>query len=287
MNDTANRQAGGLPTVPFGGHRLSRLILGANPINGGSHLSRFVNNRMKEYFTEERVLDLLRTCEKAGITAWQSGPVNLGLYRRHRETGGSLLYISLAHGKDEEQDGLQRLAEAGTIAVAHHGEVTDSLYKSGKLASVRGFLGRVRDRGMMAGISTHMPAVVERVEDEGWDVDFYMTCVYERHRTREELSRMLGGHVPLPIPEVYLEDDPPRMWAVMRRTARPCLAFKILAAGRLCDRRDTVEEAFKSTLENIKPRDAVIVGMYPEYEDQVAMNAGFVRAYSRTDRSPA
>ncbi len=40
-----------MPSIPFGPHSLSRLILGANPINGGSHLSRFVNQQMKRYFT--------------------------------------------------------------------------------------------------------------------------------------------------------------------------------------------------------------------------------------------
>jgi hypothetical protein len=29
----------------------------------------------------------------------------------------------------------------------------------------------------------------------------------------------------------------------------------------------------------MKPNDAVIVGMYPEYEDQVAINAEYVRRF--------
>ena len=38
---------------------------------------------------------------------------------------------------------------------------------------------------------------------------------------------------PLPVGEVYLQKDPARMYEAVRRTKRPCLAFKILAAGRL------------------------------------------------------
>jgi hypothetical protein len=140
-------------------------------------------------------------------------------------------------------------------------------------------LKRIRDTGRLVGVSTHMPAVVDYVESAGWDVDFYMTCVYERHRSREALQKLLG-HVPIRIPEVYLEDDPPRMWKAMRQTPKPCLAFKILAAGRLCERQETVEEAFRETFQHIKENDAVIVGMYPAYEDQVRLNADYVRRFS-------
>jgi len=268
-----------MPTIPFGPHRLSRLIAGANCINGGSHLSRFVNQQMKRYFTPDQVMAHLRDCEAAGVTAWQSSPYNLDLYLRHRAEGGGLHYISLAHDDPKDPDALQHLAQAGTIAVAHHGEVTDQLFKRGQLDTIRDFLARARDTGMMVGVSTHMRAVVDYVESAGWEVDFYMTCVYERHRTREELKALLG-YTPIPIPEVYLEEDPPRMWQAMRQTPKPCLAFKILAAGRLCEKQEAVEKAFEQTFLHIKPTDAVIVGMYPEYEDQVTLNAEYTRRHS-------
>ena len=82
-----------------------------------------------------------------------------------------------------------------------------------------------------------------------------------------------------PMGEVYLTSDPPRMFKAIRNTKRPCLAFKILAAGRLSERRPWVEQAFRETLESIKPSDAVIVGMYDEYDDQPAQNAALAHRY--------
>jgi len=41
-----------------------------------------------------------------------------------------------------------------------------------------------------------------------------------------------------------------------------------------------VEEAFSTSFRQMKPNDAVIVGMYPEYEDQAGMNAEYVRRFS-------
>ena len=213
------------------------------------------------------------------MNLWQSNPPFLAFYEQYHQSGGQLQFISLGHSDAGNTEHIAQLAKAGAIGISHHGEVTDMLFKQGELDSIQHYLQLVRDAGLLAGVSTHMPAVVDYIDSRGWDVDFYMTCVYERHRSKEELKEMLG-YVPLPQGEVYLEEDPPRMFAAMRRTTKPCLAFKILAAGRLSDQDILVEEAFRETFRQIKPTDAVIVGMYPEYEDQVAQNAGWVREFS-------
>jgi len=270
-----------LPQVRLGPHSISRLICGANTFNAGSHLSSFVNAEMRAYFTPQQILRTLRHCQAVGINCWQAVPGNIPIYRRFLDEGGQMHFLSL---DDAEANSLSALAAGGCIAVAHHGEVTDQLFKAGKLVQVRDYLARIRDHGMLAGVSTHMPDVVDAIESAGWDLDFYMTCVYERHRSADELQKLLG-HVPLPVGEVYLTDDPPRMYKAIRSTARPCLAFKILAAGRLCDRPQTVDAAFAQALESIKPTDAVIVGMYDRYSDQPADNAAIVRRL--TARAPA
>jgi len=279
------------PRIPFGPHTISRLILGGNPINGGSHMSRFIDNQMRRYFTPERILALLSDCEREGINLWQTCPTsqfpsNLDVYRRHRERGGQLHYMSIATEMPsrwgrQDPDIIARIAGVGAIAIAHWGSFTDRAWRNGQMDQVHDFLGKVRDAGLMAGVSTHKPEVVDYVESKGWDVDFYMTCLYQCERTREEVESLLG-HVPVPGTgrEVYLEQDPPLMFKVIKQTSKTCLAFKILAAGRLCQRQETVEGAFKETLSQIKARDAVIVGMYPEFEDQAQLNADYVRRFS-------
>ena len=178
-----------LPQIPFGKHRLSRLICGANPFNAGSHLSNFVNQEMRSFFTPEQILKTLRRCEEVGINCWQmSGGRNLEWYRQLVDSGSRMQLISL--GRDPAE--LPALAKGGCIGVAHHGEVTDSLFKTGKLEEVHEFLKRVKDAGMLAGVSTHMPAVVDAIESKGWEPDYYMTCVYERNRSAEELEEAVG-----------------------------------------------------------------------------------------------
>ncbi|MBM3502020.1 MAG: hypothetical protein FJX74_25485 [Armatimonadetes bacterium] len=280
MTDPCVEHSHDMPRVPFGPVEISRLVLGANPINGGSHLSGFVNHQMRRYFTEETVLGLLARCREHGVNTWQSGEGNLALWRRSCAESGPLHYLSLAAANPDDPGQVERLAGAGVLGIAHHGEVTDSLFKAGRLREAREFCRQLRDAGVQVGVSTHMPAVIEAVEEQGWDIDFYMACVYERHRTREELLALLG-HVPIPVREVYLESDPPRMYEAIRQTSKTCLAFKILAAGRLCDQPETVEDAFRLAFEGIKPRDAVIVGIYPEYSDQLAQDVELTKRYGR------
>ncbi len=265
-----------LPHVRLGPHSISRLICGANTFNAGSHLSAFLNAEMRAYFTPQQVLRTLRHCQAVGINCWQAVCGNLTVYRRFLDEGGAMHLIAL---DDAATNSVATLAEGGCIAIAHHGETTDQLFKAGKLDEVREYLKKVRDAGLQVGVSTHMPDVLDAVESAGWDVDFYMTCVYERHRSAEQLQKLLG-HVPLPVGEVYLTDDPPRMYRAIRRTPKPCLAFKILAAGRLSDRPQAVESAFAQAFASIKPTDAVIVGMYDRYSDQPAENAALVRRFA-------
>jgi len=53
-------------------------------------------------------------------------------------------------------------------------------------------LKRIRDAGLLVGVSTHMPDMVDAVESKGWDVDYFQTCVYERHRDEAALQIKFG-----------------------------------------------------------------------------------------------
>ena len=63
----------------------------------------------------------------------------------------------------------------------------------------------------------------------------------------------------------------------MRAAKKPCLIYKVLAAGRRIDNKGEVRAAFETALKNIKPTDAMIVGMYQQFGDQVGENAALVR----------
>lgn len=267
-----------LPKVKLGSHELTRLIVGANPFYGYSHFNRLFDSHMREWCTQEKVCEVLRQCEQNGINTWQFSEHERSLLdiQHHHETGGKLQWILLS-GKNLESDPrkITEVAKLKPIGIVHHGGVTDSCFRKGKMDQVQEFLKRVRQSGVMVGMSTHTPEVIEYVEERNWDVDFYMTAVYCVTRPMEETRKLLGGE--LPLGEVYLDQDPSRMFRVVRQTKKTCLAFKILAAGRRCDSPAQLDRAFQFAFDSIKPQDCVIVGMYPRYSDQVKDNTDRVR----------
>ncbi len=70
------------------------------------------------------------------------------------------------------------------------------------------------------------------------------------------------------------------MCEAIREVKRPCLAFKILAGGRSCDRADQVASAFECAFRSIKRNDALIVGIIPHYQDQTLEDAKLTMQFS-------
>ena len=167
-----------------------------------------------------------------------------------------------------------KVLELDPIGVAFHGEVTDRIWRDGKIDTALEPLAQIRDAGVQVGLSTHNPEVIDHIEEKEWDLDFYMACFYNLSREKRESALVSGTHQQ----EEFLEEDPPRMCETIRATSKTCLAFKILGASRKCGSQEEVREAFRFAFDNIKPQDAVIVGMFPKREDQARLNVEHARA---------
>ncbi len=268
-----------LPTIRLGNHRVTRLIVGSNPISGYSYMGPILDRHMKEYFTPERIGEFLWACERKGINAHQfSSPEEMGpVFRKLRERGSKMKFICLH--SDRSPTSVEKVVkDTLPIAIVHHGGATDTLFREGKSGEVRDFVKRVKDAGVLAGISAHNPDCIKQIADEGWQVDFFMTCFYYLTRTPEKLKKM-PPVVTVQIGYSFFASDPMAMTKVVRQVDQPCLGFKILAAGRMCDRDSKVEAAFKFAFEHLKPTDGVIVGMYPRYQNQIRQNTQYTRKY--------
>jgi hypothetical protein len=234
---------------------------------------------MTEYFTPERTLEFLGRCADQGINTWQthfSDKARKAL-TTFRQGGRDMQWICLCPPDEiNDKETLAKILALQPLGIAVHGEFTDMLWRDGKIDVVKECLPRLKEAGVQAGVSTHNPAVIEHAEEHGWDTDFYMACVYNKSRSREELEPIMSE---TPIGEVYLSSDVPRMCKTISATRKTCLVFKILAAGRTCDTPEQVRGAFEFVFGHIKPGDAVIVGMYPRYTDQVSENAALVREF--------
>lgn len=265
-----------LPTIKLGGQEISRLILGGNPFSGGSHTSVEMDQAFVDYYTTENIKACLREAQAHGVNATQLRADRhiMRILREFGNEGGKLHWIAQTASELRDLEGhIRHTAASGAMAIYHHGTRTDGLWREGRIDEVNELLKVMRETGVAVGLGTHLPQVIEYAEERGWDVDYYMACFYTLGRPRP-LNGTLGQFLP---GEIYDDADRERMVQTIRATEKTCLAFKILAASRKCGSPEEVRAAFAYALENIKPQDAVVVGMFQRDLNQVAMNSGFVR----------
>jgi len=259
-----------VPKIKFGGVEISRMVLGVNPFYGYSHFNNNFSTTMREWYTQEKVVEVMHRANRHGINAFnyvhmERAPKDL---ERFQAEGGKMhLIIQVSAGVESSM----LVKTLKPLALHRQGEVVDVAYRTGKMNTIRDWCREARDLGVRVGVGTHKPEVIAQVESEGWDVDFYAGCVYNRTRTPEEWKKALNGEIMEMPNETYLQSDPPRMYSVMRQTKKPCFAFKILAAGRIPDRG--IDQAFRTAFESIKPSDGIYVGMFPRVKDEVRENA--------------
>ena len=255
-----------IPKMKFGSAEISRLICGCNTFYGFAHFNQTLGAVMREYFSSERVCEVLHQCNRFGIDTFNYYPAGRGQadLERFLAEGGKMHLVAQGIGDPS--------AFVGTfkpLAVYHHGEATDRAFQNGAMDEVKEWCKKVRDQGTMVGVGTHKPEVIAMVEEQGWDVDFYAGCVYDRTRTAAEWKRVLNGELMEMQGECYLQSDPARMYKAMRTTSKPCFAFKIMAAGRVAN----ADQAFRTAYESIKPTDGVFIGLFPYAKDEVRENA--------------
>src|SRR2546427_10992391 len=58
-----------VPKMKFGNTEISRLVVGCNPFYGFAHFNNILGTVMREYYTSERVCEVLHQCNRFGINA--------------------------------------------------------------------------------------------------------------------------------------------------------------------------------------------------------------------------
>jgi len=271
-----------LPTVRWGKHDITRVLVGHNTMKGMSHLSPELSLEMREWFEADptRIPHLLRRCGQMGINATQmgfrpdreEGFIEEAL-RAHYEQGGALKWVATFYSLPTEREAVEReLArilrmKPRPIGIQQVGNTSDALMKQGKPELSLENLKRFRDAGLLVGLGSHNCEVIAHAEDKGWDVDFYQCSFY----------RSVFSLKPIRAGEVFEDSDREAMTRTIRQVSKPCLAFKVLGSSRHCRSAATVEAALRFAFENIKPADVVLLGMWQKHKDQVAENTAIAR----------
>jgi len=266
-----------LPKIKLGRYEVSRLILGGNPIGGFSHISPEVDKQMVDYYTTNNIKLLLRACEKNGINTIQSRGDRhmMRILNEYWNEGGDIQWIAqIASELKDIESNVKKIISSKAIAIFHHGTYTDNLWHKGLegITRVKENIKIIRDSGLLTGLGTHRPEVIEHAEKNNWDVDFYMASFYNLAKKHKSVQAVDGFKE-----EIFDDNDKEKMIRVINQPSKPCLVFKILGAGRKAGSEIELKQAFEYAFNNIKSSDAIIVGMYQRYNNQVKQNIGIVK----------
>jgi len=267
-----------LPTITIGTHKVTRLICGGNPFSGFSHISAEADRDFLEYYTMPNLLAALDECWANGINTFQSrgDRHQTRLYLEHKLNGGRMQWI--AQTASEWRDlraNIRNILRYGPIALYHHGTYVDNLWHAGRIDEAGDVIKFIKDQGLPAGMGSHIPEVIHYAEDKGWETDFYMCSLYNLARG----PKLAVAEKQDPYRnDVFHPDDPDVMGRTIRQLDKPVLAFKVMAAGRNCTTPEHARRAIERAFALIKPADAIVIGMFQKYRNQIRENSEHTRS---------
>jgi hypothetical protein len=216
------------PRTQIEGLSVPRLIIGTNWFMGFSHTSAAQSKFIVELQTAKRIADVMEVFFEAGINAVLGGqPRDAHFLEALRDvqdrTGRKGIWIGtpsfdLSGTQEAEDKNLRTLdafAEQGCDICMPHQSTTDALLdrRSRTIRDLDAITRAIRERGMIPGLSTHMPETPIYADQMGADVATYI-----------QIYNAAGFLMQIEIDWVHR-----MIW----KRDKPVITIKPLAAGRL------------------------------------------------------
>jgi len=208
------------PMTEIGGVEVSRLICGSNPFLGHSHVSLARNKWLREYFTVERMVEVICVFADNGINAVVGPPASTlaeAIREAGQQTGRKIYYMAtpMAERLEDLLPAIDECAGLGAGFCLPHTGFTDGhlLVGENRIVGIEKAIERIRSHGMIPGLSTHRPEAVVVADRAGYDVATYM----QPYNTQGFLCQV--------------ETD----WVcrIINQAAKPVICIKPLGAGRI------------------------------------------------------
>ena len=249
-------------TTKIGEVEVSRLVIGGNPISGFSHQSPERDREMREYFTNDRVHELLREAEERGINTFfaRTDDHILGVIREYWDGGGTIQWFAqIVYSTDDadvHREWIRRAGDMGARGMYLHGGATDFWHANGMFDLFHEALELMRSYNVPGGFAGHAPLAHEWV---GNDVkpDFQMCSHYSpSDRTKDPSHTGVG--------EKWDPADRARMLEVIETLPCPAVHYKVFGGGNR-----PVNEAFQTLGRCVRENDVVCIGVFPGDDPQV------------------
>jgi hypothetical protein len=249
----------GLPTGKIGSVTISRLICGGNLIGGYAH-SRdltYVSTLLKQYFTDEKIIETLQLCEENGINTIIVGTSSFDVLKKYREErGGKIQWLVQCVVKpDDLETDVKRAIDGGAVGAFLIGNLGDEWARAGKVDLIGKLLDLIKHNGVVAGVGGHNLGTVVACEEAKLPADFYMKTHhgtnYWSTRRPEQQKDVIDNY----SVDNYWDKEPEKTAQYMQKVEKPWIAYKVLAAGAIHPR-----DGFKHALQN--GADFMCVGMF-------------------------
>ena len=214
------------PRTTVGGVSLPRLLVGTNWFLGYSHTSLAKDRFIKELQSRERISQVLTVFLEHGIDAVMaplSQHLEDAICAAEDRTGRRMIRIltpsfNLRPGgpaEDEPEAVLDRTKELGATFCLPHQCVTDALVDRmyGVIRDLDRYARMIRERGMIPGLSTHMPETVTFADKTRVDVETYI-----------QIYNAAG---------FLMQVEADWVMRIIQNAKKPVMTIKPLAAGRL------------------------------------------------------
>ena len=252
---------------------VSRLMIGTNWFLGFSHTSKAQDRMIREAVDAKRVADILEVAMNAGVdTLYGMRPepkLIEGVAEAEQRTGRKCILISIPSfptGGDAASLGeVERIVDGyaalGVSICMPHQATTDAFVnrRTRSLAGIEPILAAIRARGMLPGLSTHMPETPIYADNTGLDVATYI-----------QIYNAAGFLMQIEVDWVQR-----MIW----NAKKPVITIKPLAAGRL---PPLVGLAFSWA--TLRPIDMVCVGVMTPYETEEVIELSLALLERRAPR---
>lgn len=252
---------------------LPRLLIGSNWILGYSHTSPSADGRIKRHYAQpERVADLMEAYLRYDIDAVMApfepdGALLKGIHLAQERTGKHMTLIDTpiidvsdsAEGRAAARARFQQSQQMGCqLCLMHHSSAEQLVNKhTGTIDRLPDYLDMMRQKGLVPGLSAHMPELVLYSDRNGYDVQTYI-----------QIYNCAGFLMQVEVEYIS---------KVIQEAKKPVMTIKSMAAGRV-----SPYVGLTFSFATIRPCDMVTLGAFtPEevHEDVEIALAAIERRY--------
>lgn len=265
-----------VPQGRIGDVEISRIIPGGNLIAGFAHARDliYVSEMIKNYFTDEKVIESLWLYEACGINSviFRTDEHTLRILDKYWKRGGKIQWIAQTYPKEDDYTNIRMAIDGGAAGAFVMGGIADQLVSEGRLEHLAGPIEYIRNQGLIAGTAGHAIQVPMTCVEHGIETDFFMKTIhhdrYWSAHPAENRDQFMHNVEYDSLDRDQFHDnlwcaEPEKVAEFFNTCITPWIGYKVLAAGSIAP-----EDGFRYAFSN--GADFVCVGMF---DFQVIQNA--------------